>query len=150
MRKATPAPLGSGSMPPPKAIAPMIITFSVCSAQFCWGITNGIFSASAYTKGLLSAAWSPKILGIEHADLVAIRSVALDPIVSPAVRYVNHVVSQNIESEIVSPTCTLVRTLDTVVAKRIGSSAQASLGMWLEHRSLPACEQDSTRAGFLV
>jgi hypothetical protein len=35
---------------------------------------------------------SAKILVIGHADLLAIGSIALDPVVSPAIRYVDHVV----------------------------------------------------------
>jgi hypothetical protein len=37
---------------------------------------------------------APKILVIEHADFLAIRSLALDPVVGPVVRYVNHLVCQ--------------------------------------------------------
>jgi hypothetical protein len=34
---------------------------------------------------------APKILGIEHAEFLAVRSLALDPVVGPVVRYVHHV-----------------------------------------------------------
>jgi hypothetical protein len=35
-------------------------------------------------------------IGIEDADFVAVRSLALDPVVGPAVRDVNHVVCQRL------------------------------------------------------
>src|SRR3974390_1734652 len=37
---------------------------------------------------------STNILGIEHADFLAIRPLTLDPVVGAVIRYINHVVCQ--------------------------------------------------------
>jgi len=39
---------------------------------------------------------SAKILVIGHADLLPIRSLALDPVVGPTVRYVDHVIRKTL------------------------------------------------------
>ena len=46
---------------------------------------------------------SSKILEIEHADFLAIRSLALDPVVGPVARYVNPVSGTNWEGTGVGP-----------------------------------------------